>query len=455
MVRHSRLVELILSYVRRGILWLAAVLILPSVVVSVSEPQVLNKILVHILMPIAVLAAFIVIHVKQQIVVDHSRLLPTRMPQLWVAWAGLLVLGLALPLSFVAAFGQPWIVTAAAFVGILAPILWYAHTQSMILFVILFPAWLLLFSPLGFRAWQALRDGEWPAVVVCLLVGGVIGLVMLAWRMATMTEENREFHRVPHSGRWDHMARMTGQHPEVWRAYARGPLASWFEPSRRMLEKVTARPPRTLWDRVQRRRIGVTFGGWAAVIWIVFVWAVAASVPWYQGNHAARSALLTWLMIIPPAMAIQRVRGAHQLLGVEMMKPASRAACLTELGLALMVELMRMWLIIAVVFVVTWMIWERTVFLSASSWLTVAATGAAQVTMGAIGLWLLRYRAVLAPVLAFLLMAGAFCGGAAGLWEMREQVQPVAIGGIIAALLLIGVVIARDAHRRWMRTDIA
>jgi hypothetical protein len=444
-------------------LWWAVLMSVPALMACVQawvEPTpegiLRGKRLLLSVFGIAIMAfsVVIVMHAKQQIVTDRDRLVPTRAPQLLMMCVSVMLVGIVLPLVGMVANDQPLLPSAAILLVMMAMVVWWAHTQSMILTIILLALMFLWKSPIGAGVTASLENGQWPVTVAGMIVGGTIGLVALVYRIATMTEDSWEYHRDWRSGRWDHESRMTGQHPQVWRTHGRSILRNCFEPPRYLLERAMTRPARTLWDCIQRRRIGVTFGGWVVVAFMMVCWMILVLVATPKSAQLT-GMLVLWLIIIPPAMAFQRVRSSRLMLGVEMMRPTSRGACLTEVGLALSMEVMRMWLIVAIVCAIILIAWHGTLRLATTTWLIIAATGAAQVVLAAVGLWFLRFRRVLPALMAFCLIMWQLGVGAGMLWYWRDEMHPAAIVGIIVMLLLIGAFVARDAHRRWMYTDVA
>ena len=111
------------------------------------------------------------------------------------------------------------------------------------------------------------------------------------------------------------------------------------------------------------------------------------------------------------------------------------------------------WLVVAVAFVAATLVWWPDLLRSAEGWLMLALTLAAQVTIWALGAWLLRYRAVpmlLATGAAFAIM----CAIVAVAWNTRQFLGPMYLAGVALLLTLVGVVLVADAYRRWLRTDL-
>ena len=465
MSRRNPYIEIALTYLRRKMFWLAAGLYAPVLaglvctlsgvaVIGFSPPAKGRSIsLVVVLFGVAYFAGSIGVHVKQQIANARSALAPHhRYRHLVVAGVLLLITGFAVPLTWSWALGLSLLGTAAFMATFVALVLWWAHTMSMILYALLLPAWFALITPPGMAAASALLLGEATPTAVALLTAGMLGLTALALRAYGLDEEHWEYYRQLHAGGWDWRSRMTGRHPEIWRAFARGPLLSMFEPSERQLARATGASGRSLWARVTRRRLGLTLGKatWVSVVGVFLLMMLV--VPMWRLSQP-RIVLMTWLVVMPACFISRRVRTCKLTLGQELLRPATRRTWLIETALALLVELLQMWLAVAVAFVAAALVWWPDLLRSVDGWLMLALTLAAQATIWGLGAWLLRYRSAAIPWLALAAVVG-LCVLVAVAWSTRQFLGPTYLAGAALLFVLVGVVLVADAYRRWLRTDL-
>ena len=420
--------------------------------------------------------AFVAAHAKEQLADARARLTPGfRTPHLVVAAAVLLAGTVGLiaftlwrhamlpgergwPQVQVSPVGFAAIVLAAA-----AALMWMSQLQSApVVFAIILGGALTLVTP-GGRSFAAdVFAGKRAGEAIGLLTLAVAGLVALWWRLAVMHEEMREYFRQEGFNRIGGRPAMTGD-----RSLRRAAAAEtdrfneWLRGAGR-LERVTNISNAGFWQRVRHWRLVIGHGYLGPLMAAVLV--VVMGIGYAVASPLSKEMALGLFIVLPTALSLTlpiAVSAAFwpqrwYALPMESLRPAlSRRRLMLEHGTAMAWELGSVWAwLTACAFAGTLFV-RPDWLLSQQAACTLLICAASQVFLFAVCVWVLRLRLGMSVNFLILVLAVAFVGYVARVVESEAPKSLRAPSPLWAAVLVaMGVVIALDAYRRWLKTDL-
>lgn len=389
-----------------------------------------------VFMAVLVLLAMLAIHLKDMFASPSARLLPGfRRAHLSVMGAWLAVLLLAAPVAL--NVPHPALAKWAAVFMILCTLtVWWVLVHPPSLPMMLVMLWVALSLPAGGRVMDRLLT-EATVFEAMMLLGVVAALAVLGLvRLVTLHEEMPEYHR-----------RMSG---DLWRSHGAG-TGPQPRPSENLSDKVIerhlSRLPKAgrggIWARARRWGNGAP------------LWPVAPLIAVVLGILLLfRSGDPIFLLragpgiVLMPAFITCVAKTKQLLLEFNLLRPVSRPALMREMGLNLAVDLGRLWLAVVGGWLLAIFYWAPHELLTPAMLRFLFVSTFAQVFLFSIIIWLARYRRpllILAPI-AFMLLV------------MRQPIffqRPSAVVQTTAIILaLLGLLIARDAYRRWLVTEL-
>jgi hypothetical protein len=457
--------EVLATYWRRAIsnpfAMLAVSLLLFSIVGSLAaipmEPKEIALMQQqHILLAIGMMicpvflgSALVAMHFKQQIIQIHKRRIPNAVAAHVIVLVGFLfLLAVVVPAASMAIRTWSWGVlglilalTAVSFAVFASPRRW---TVLFIPFV--FIVW---FSPVQKWLEQLCQGGD-EAFGLSLLAVGVCGIAATLVWLLRMNEENAGF--IDLMELWE-----TKRYSQfgLGAACAQPQAASWLyrlrTPSARQVPLWRQWARGSLWKRVRLWNVVRTDGGWGtAIVLFLGIWGIA-SMESPDLRPSALPICAFYIMFAPVfsvAMAWQQQR---QMATIELLRPIMRSQFLIEMGLTYAyraaIECVRMniaWCALAYVLAAGTPNWSQTL----SALVVIAAL---QVLTFGLAIWMMRYAwftllAAMVIFLAALLILEQFIDWRTATLGALVWVTP----GIVAA----GALIAWDACRRWMQTEL-
>jgi hypothetical protein len=188
---------------------------------------------------------------------------------------------------------------------------------------------------------------------------------------------------------------------------------------------------------------------------VVFLPVVIFIAQWCLWPLSARDSLLFWfsVMLVAPSLTLMVWPRLWLPLALDSLRPLDRAGFLAEIGLAIAINIGRTWLLLAAGWLAgLFLLGDGPVDFPALAAALAASVGV-QIFIFGVGVWLLRYRrragALAAPVIPLLMMMAVLIGYT----HHPNRVWSVALGaGIVLAIA--GLLIARDAWRRWLVTEL-
>ena len=392
----------------------------------------------------------IAIHLKQQLIHQRERRLPSAVVAHAVVACGFLAfIAVVIPAIRMAMVG-PWCWGYPGFVLVFVGFTVAAVVSqlSWIWFLVPLIIWGML-NPAVQQTVVELCQGKQEAfgVRLCVLgVGLIAGAIVWALRM---TEEDRGY-QIPWTGKPGDMYRRdsvtTAQSEAVKQMWNRRRL--WPEPSAAKMAQWPLWARGSLWDRIRLCESGQTM---STMQWVMFFFfplfflipSWLMHLPFNFNNLSG----FNFTLCFPAMIIIGQWYQQHPVWAMELLRPATRNRYLQASGLTLALWTSAAWgmqvfcwILIAAV-VPAGVNWPKL-------WLSIVVSGAIQCLLFALGVWVMRYRSKAIWV--------ATLGGTIGFASVIGNVTPDPTAALVFAAMVAVVSggIIYDAYRRWLNTEL-
>ena len=415
--------------------------------------------------------AIIAGHMKEQMADARSRLTPGFRPPHLVVAAAVFATGVVAFAMYVVLhqhslpLAPGWPALRVNYAGFLALVLlsaaamaWATHLQSALFIFATIAAGTLFVAPVGHALMTGMLAGERPVVTYATITMAAWSLAALGSRLASMHEEMRDYWRQDPTRAMGRV-RTTGDPAQRRLSVAEaGPLAAFLRGADRLndVRNVFAASFSTR-VRHWRHAMGIARISWFSGV--VFV-PLLLMVRWFSDNPrgdeefmlAVLPAILS--MTMPMIFTSTNWPQRWNRIAVESLRPVeSRGRFFREQGTAMASDLALTWASLTVGVYVPTMIYRPEWFATITTAYTVLLTAAGQVWLFGVCIWALRHRTW--RWLAFITFIGSLM--TVGILVARVVDGPggVKLAPLIAVVLaLVGLLIARDAYRRWLKTDL-
>lgn len=394
-------------------------------------------------------------HLKEQIASPRAVIVPNyRRPHLLVAASFAIPLLILIPLYVGAAFNLPPLAVLAMATLFSALVLWFAYLQTRPFSIILILLYFSSFSTPGRHALHAALANTVVWENVFFIALGLAAIARLAPRLMRLREEMPEYARQIASNRWQTMT--MGQTPQSSgqpNNYDKPMSRFMYAGARRRLASLAAATPSSAWGRLERWRLA---GNPTSLQWIIApIFLLEILIMTRTTGAFNTQFMLIQLVGFPMMFFPQFALGTWPTLGVESLRPVTRAAYLRERGGTFALQLGQVWVILATTLVTCAALFQPVTLASARFWISLAVTALAQFPLFAVSVWVLRLRWPLATIGATSVLAGLVFAGSAWCNDSRMAPPAAWVAAVCGAVLLASVIILGDAYRRWMQTDLA
>ncbi|MEO1496966.1 MAG: hypothetical protein AAFV43_07445 [Planctomycetota bacterium] len=449
-------------------LWAIMPLITLGVIEAVSNSARhsggLPAIIMVIALPICVIASTVALHAQSLFADPRARVLP--------GYAGPHVVAIGLPL-LVAVVGVTAALTrrfdvaplgvAASATLLIALLVWAVHAKSST------AAWVAIVLIFADRAapvasyWYAPGGGS-AVAHAAVLAAGLVGVGAWLRSLCSLNEASPRHHIPPLVAAFSRASR--GERAEQRRLQAAQagstPVQAWFID--RQLDSVLRQKP----NAPRLLRLGfASYPAEVRALWLTLLVAGLAvafvyGIPFLTGaatTGAARLGALAQPLLfacfMPGAMLISLLAARRSLMEMEVLRPLTREAYFRAMIGAALYDVL--YLAAATTLVTTVLAaWLAPEEITLTNFLTFACLAAASnLFVGAVAIWIARLRLgilmTMVPILPALPVVALI-----GVWARYKFAYTnapfLAAAGVVAAL---GWLIVRDAHRRWMQTELA
>jgi hypothetical protein len=290
-----------------------------------------------------------------------------------------------------------------------------------------------------------------------MLLIGMGAATVVVVRMVAMKEENGLYHRRPQMDNWSLRPRMTGDVNRAWSDAQRSRLFGW--PG--LGNQVVIPRTNSLWAGATRWRS--LNGGMPKGVVLLAVMMFAGTLSGIrnaQANVGAALPLCIWLSIVPASAAGQLWMRQWRFLEIELLRPIERRRFLQQVGLAMGVTFAQCWCVFAAAFVLRLGILTPEPLNVTTILLVLGSSLLMQIFLLGSIIWLMRYRSpglvigasLLAILIALPTLILTLPGGMMGMPHFGEFQMPAVVAATVLAG--IGLVITRDACRRWLVTEL-
>jgi hypothetical protein len=302
-------------------------------------------------------------------------------------------------------------------------------------------------------------NGSHPAMAIGVLCAATGAAVLAIVRILCLTEEDAAYHRKLQLDTWTVQPRVTGEVNRAWAEAKRTGLFGWPGSRARIVIPTT----HALWDCSRRWRC-LTAGslpvlGIGAVIWILCTWLPVLQAP--DSNSGAVVPMFLIMSMMPALVVSQMWFRQWRFLETESLRPIDRGRFLSEIGMALAINVAQCWGVFAAAVVVRATVLNRFHFDSAALAEALCASALVQVFLCGVIVWLMRYRSpgmtigVGGSLAVLVTIPTVILACPKGIYEPARLadygVAALVVSGVLA---LLGLLIARDARRRWLVTEL-
>jgi hypothetical protein len=394
-------------------------------------------------------------HVKEQIGAPRAVLVPNfRTPHLVIAGAFAAVPLVIVPLGISAAYGLPPLAVLATGIAFSALVLWSLYLPRWPWVTLLIVLWFGSLLEVGTHYFYIELANTATIADVLAMALGLAAIGGLGVRLMRLREEMPEYARQIASNRWQTMtmAQMP-QSPGQPNTYDKPMTRLMYAGARRRLASLAAAAPSSARARLERWRLA---GNPTSLQWIIApIFLLEILIMTRTTGEFNAQFMLIQLVGFPTMFFPQFALGTWPTLGVESLRPVTRAAYLRQRGGTFALQLGQVWVILAATLVTCAAVFQPGTLASAQFWISLAVTALAQFPLFAVSVWVLRLRWPLATVGATSVFAGLGFAGSAWCHDSRMAPPAAWVAAILGAVLLVSVIILRDAYRRWMQTDLA
>lgn len=401
----------------------------------------------------------VVYHLKQQIATPQASLIPGyRVPHLVVAFVMSFPILVVAPVVATVGFGLPILPILSLTVAFCALAAWGMCRNS---WMALIAAILCMYAPAAPQVRTLFLDrfvtdpspGNSLAALP-VLVMGVVGLALTARRFLALREEMPEYPRTTMSYRspFSSLGNETRAMPQVnWDSW----WVRWQfsqnvpELAERAWNGTSAGTG--FWRRVKHRR--AAYNNRVASIPRILLFATLFAFWIGVSSRDSMNFVGSFLFLVPAYSAFVQQYGRWPMLGYESLRPARRKDFVLENAAAFALNAAEAWLTMALAFAAVAALLAPGLFKQGDVSLVLAASAMVQVVTTPIAWWFLRVRS--SAVLIGLAICGGLMFAPLGVFTKDLLQAPTAwLAAGAGTILLVGTIIALDAHRRWMRADL-
>ena len=410
------------------------------------------------LTPFVFLFLFLVAHAKDQFADARAHLTPGfRRVHGVVAGLAAVLFAVFLPALFTWLLGWHSVGFVAIIVSQLGTILWLLLLMSnWFMWIVLVGEFGVLFTESGREYVHQLVIGNSEPQAVAILVVGAAFTLIGAMRLFRLNEDMPEYRWI----RWDKwVVRSQTAAP----LFTDDPTTKWlkdFIAERQMaiLTRHARQASASWWSRICRWQAGM-FYGWSLWLWILYISLVLYFIIWWMPTKEPHSpSTLGMMLFMWTFMPLCGVLGAFlrriPMLGHELLMPVDRKTYVRQLGTAASLSILQLWggMVVALILWCLLMGPRPLPYATLASGAIISA--AFQVITFAVMVWIVGYRSTkwLAALMFVLFLSALMISQ---MWWVASQLgQPLHKAIYIAIVIApLGLLIAFDAYRRWLKAD--
>jgi hypothetical protein len=452
--------EVLLTYVRRLSAPRAALMLLIPLMGVLQLALMPLKALSMTSWMILYLPALVAIHMKQQVIHVRERRLPSALGLHLAIGTGLMLLvTIGAPLARMSITGQ-WscgflgIVlagTAVVFGGVITahPAFWFA--MPLLIWVTFVPApqhWL-----------TELFSGQHEDIGIALVATSLAVIWAAMAYLRELTEENRAYH-----WRSDLRASDIYQRGGVETAQSIALRAAaknrWWSP-RDPSESAIAGWPKlahgSLWQRMRLRDYcrKIPVGLYVAMV----LFPVFTLLPQYFIGRGAGGPIFPGMIfptLFPVYLVLAQFALQRPLWATELLRPAGRREFVLGLFMTWARQVVQVWLALAAGWISVSAVLGFNAAPGPELWQFLVLSAIVQIFLFSTGVWFLRYRdksVLTLHLLLFILVFSIVSGALAAIYRNLTP-DPISIAIVCATVILMSALIAWDAYRRWLNTEL-
>lgn len=439
--------RIVSSWISAGMAGLAAIMLL--VCVASPNRRIDQSLLLPLTWGIGLAGVMLWSHFRDQATSELRQLRPGFvLPHVAILVAVMAIIVLGFP-AMMMLRGAPISFGVMAYTAIwLALMGWWILTLWGTLFVVAFAGSMWMFTENGVRTIGPLLRGQHEAAALVLLGCSVYAIVMAVHRMLQLTEEDPLYHRRADFSGINLRPRMTG---DLNRAWAQVEQTALFG----LPKSVTIFAPTgsSLWRRAARWRRLTQINAWS-MLWMAVI--MAASMRIGTMGRAANPVMLMFLVWMPVGMGTMAWMNLWRFLEADSLRPIARREFIREIGLAILLDVLRGWICMAVVIAADARLFraEPVPIAQVVTWLWLSLL--LQVPALGIAFWQMRYRSPMRLMLWMMCLL-AWPGGlilAATMEGLPLVDHLIVINSIMLLIAIGGLFIIREAYRRWLVTEL-
>lgn len=466
--------QILLTYVRRPLFWLATALFLLFLLITLgaNETAEWRKLdLVFLIVPTSFFGFCLTTQVKEQLADPRTLLLPAgRMPFLLVAaammgtlfscWALLVARGACYPVAGPLAF------CLVNFTLLVLTSFIYSFLLALLFLVFFLGALFAAINPDLRAHCDLIVTGESMLLVWSLIVGSAAVLVSMgAWLSKRRMENNGSAFGT--DGGIRKFSLRTRQCPDHERRQpGMGASGLLQQASARKFDMLKGRVGSGLWQRARLRRLNHgAFSFWVAAAPMVVLFLIFPLVQRLDDETPNLMMDSFLVYFIPYIFLMSMIQNIWPRLGVDLLRPAARNRMVLEQGLALLIDLFLVWVILLASMTASVLVWmPRYVTWQGVLLLLVSSASVQILTFG-----IVTFAGTFRSFVVLLLFIFPLAIVSKILWEGCEDAVEAAATGLTASqfgddlakgliyssvVLVAGLAVTLFSYRRWCRIDL-
>ncbi len=431
-----------------------------------SSLRILNPIeslpLVPILLPIALLAGALGMHVKDQFTNSRSHLTPHfHRVNITVAAMVTLLLAVVTPGWATWWLGLPSVGAVAITTVLFGTMFWCVLMFKNWMMWPILALMLFTFSSSARGALVLIASGQYEVEAIGLLTLGVTIIILAGIRLARLNEDMPEYHRRMPAGVWA-KGRMTGQDLNMDFPWPRA-VTDWFRTQAMAdLTRHVRHAAHSPWSRICRWQLGMPTG-WRVWLWAIPVILLQEFLSWHLPHRMPSGAKMPMLVsnslaMLPTILASTQSIGWLTLrmrtVDSELMLPVSRRAYVRQWSAAMAIGHFQLWGAICASTIAWWLLaapitppWTYLASVAAVALLAqIGLFGVISFAWIITGIRLLQMSAFIACIFALTLLVINGCD------DIHAQLKPTTLPSALVAAAL-GLLLSYLGYRRRLVAD--
>lgn len=287
---------------------------------------------------------------------------------------------------------------------------------------------------------------KFPTVAQGVLLVSLITIVLTVRRMIRLTEDDAAYHGRPWMTLRTLRPRMTGEGNRAWTETIVPKIVA-----RQASGESTGNDARESALAGARRWLSAYPDSLLTIFFLAALLVGANRM--LLREHLPPAVAFLWSILLPVGIIHGAWLQRWRHLEVELLRPIDRPSYIKQLGVAMAINVLQVWVIFATAILIDALIPSRQPIAWTPLIISLGASLALQTLGFGVVIWMMRYRSLIL-VTGSIVAQVAIAGAILSFINAREKPYPFSALAAALALGAIGVFIVRDAYRRWLVMEL-